>query len=92
MDWIEIALYWVILPLLFGGVSLAFIRLLRGPSLPDRVVALDLMTVASIGILAVYAWVTNQEVLLDVVMILALISFFGMIGFAVYIQRSAQHE
>lgn len=92
MNWLEITLFWVILPLLFAGAALAFIRLLRGPSLPDRVVALDLMTVAGIGILAVYAGATDQNVLLDVAMVLALVSFLGMIGFAVYIQRSAQYE
>lgn len=92
MNWIEFILFWLILPLLFGSAVLSFVRLLRGPSLSDRVISLDLITVAGIGVLVAYAAATKQTILLDVAMILALISFLGVIGFAVYVQRSAQHE
>jgi multicomponent Na+:H+ antiporter subunit F len=78
---------WVILPLLGGGVLLAFVRLWRGPSLPDRVVALDLIASLSICIIAVYGMGTAQPVLLDVAIVLALLSFLGTIAFARYLER-----
>jgi len=66
---------------------LAFIRLLRGPSLPDRVVALDLMATIGIAFIAAYAVLTNQSVYLDVASVVALISFLATIAFAYYARR-----
>ncbi len=77
----------LVLPLLSMGVVLAFIRLILGPSLPDRVVALDLMATLVIGIIAVYAMATRQPVFLDVAIILALLSFLGTVAFASYVER-----
>lgn len=71
--------------LLAVTIALSFIRLRRGPSLPDRVVALDLLTTVGIAITAVYAVITGQPVILDVATILALISFLGTIAFAYYL-------
>jgi multicomponent Na+:H+ antiporter subunit F len=82
----SLALYGV-LPVLSVAILLAFIRLVRGPSLSDRVVALDLMTTLIIGIIAVYAIATNQSVFLDVASVLALISFLGTVAFAYYVER-----
>lgn len=74
-------------PLLTVAIALAFIRLVRGPTLPDRVVALDLITTLAIGIIAVYAIATDKAVLLDLAIVLALISFLGTVAFAHYIER-----
>lgn len=79
----------VVAPLLTGAVFAAFIRLARGPSLPDRVIALDLMATLGIGIIAVYAVAYDQPAFLDVAAILALISFLATIAFAYYMERSA---
>ncbi len=80
-------LYGIALPVLLVGVVFAFGRLVRGPSLPDRVIALDIMSVLGIGIIAVYAIATNQPVLIDVASVLALVSFLGTIAFAEYVER-----
>lgn len=79
------------MPLLTLAVVFAFIRLVRGPGLPDRVVALDLIFTIGIGIIAVYAISTNQPAILDVAIISALIAFLGTIAFAYYLERRA-HE
>lgn len=75
--------------LLSAAFFLAFIRLARGPSLPDRVVALDLLASLSVGWIALYAIATNQPIFLDVAIVLALISFLGTVGFAYYIAKGA---
>jgi len=77
----------IVLPVLAVTVVLAFVRLARGPSLPDRVVALDLLATVGISIIAVYAVATNQPVVLDVAVVVALLSFLGTIAFAYYIER-----
>lgn len=73
------------LTVLMVTVLLSFWRLRKGPSLPDRVVAMDLLTTVGIAITAVYAVITDQPVILDVATILALISFLGTIAFAYYV-------
>ncbi len=73
------------LTLLMVTVAFAFLRLHKGPSLPDRVVALDLLTTVGIAVTAVYAMIMNQPLILDVATILALISFLGTIAFAYYV-------
>lgn len=78
----------VVLPLLAVALLLVFVRLVRGPDLPDRVVALDLMTVLLMGMIAVYGIGANQPVFLDVAIVLALVSFVATIAFAAYLERS----
>lgn len=77
------------LPLLMAGVVLAFTRLLRGPNLPDRVIALDILSVLGIGIIVAFAIATDQPVFIDVASVLALVSFLGTVAFAAYIERRA---
>jgi multicomponent Na+:H+ antiporter subunit F len=78
---------YIAFPLLTSAVILAFVRLVRGPTLPDRVVALDLIATLMIGIIAIYAIATDKPVLLDLAIVLALISFLGTIAFAHYIEK-----
>ena len=78
---------YVILPILSISVMLVFIRLYKGPSVVDRVVALDLIITIGIGIITVYSIRSNQQVFLDVAIILALIAFLGTVAFAYYIEK-----
>ncbi len=78
--------------MLMVALLLAFGRLVHGPSLPDRVVALDLTALLTAGMICVYAIDTNQGVFLDAAIILALIVFLGTIAFARYVERRARGE
>jgi multicomponent Na+:H+ antiporter subunit F len=77
----------VVLPLLALTVAAAFARLVRGPSLPDRVVAFDLLAAVGISILSAHAVATEQPVFIDVAVVLALVSFLGTVGFAHYLRK-----
>ncbi|MCU0489163.1 MAG: monovalent cation/H+ antiporter complex subunit F [Anaerolineales bacterium] len=79
----------IILLLLSAGLVSAFIRLARGPYLPDRVIALDLISVLAMGFIVAYAVRFNQPNFLDVAIILAMISFLGTVAFAYYLERRA---
>lgn len=70
------------------GLILTLVRLIRGPSLATRVVSFDLLTTIGIGLIAVYAVMTDQPVFLDIAVVLALISFLGTVAFALYLERS----
>ena len=77
----------IVLAVLALAAVAGFVRLLRGPSLPDRVVAFDFLAAGGVGISAVYSMAHNQPVFLDVAVVLALISFVGTIAFARYIEE-----
>ncbi len=75
------------LALLGLAMVLAFWRLVRGPSAPDRIVALDLIAGVAVGMIAVYTALTGERHLLRVAMGLALISFLGTVAIARYLEK-----
>ena len=85
-------LYYVILPILTLSVLLIFFRFLKGPSISDRVIALDLLITTGIGIIAVYSIIVNQSTFLDIAMILALIAFLGTVAFSYYLEKRRNNE
>lgn len=80
---------YLVLGMLTVAMFLAFYRLVRGPSLPDRVVALDLIVMLTVGYITVYDIATDLAVFLDVAIVLALLSFLGTVAFARYVEKGA---
>jgi multicomponent Na+:H+ antiporter subunit F len=85
-------LYYVILPMLTLSVLLIFYRFLKGPSISDRVIALDLLITTGIGIIAAYSIIMNQSTFLDIAMILALIAFLSTVAFSYYLEKKQNNE
>ena len=83
----------VIVPATFAMLALAmvlaFVRLVRGPSLPDRVMALDLISLLAVGMIGVFLIAVDEPAFLDVATVVALISFLGTVALARYIERGA---
>lgn len=77
----------VILITLILSLVLTFARLMMGPTLPDRVIALDLIGIITVGIISVFAIEYEQPVFLVVAVVLALIAFIGTIAFAFFIAK-----
>ncbi|WP_164104078.1 monovalent cation/H+ antiporter complex subunit F [Candidatus Laterigemmans baculatus] len=73
--------------LLVVAIFFAVVRLLRGPSLSDRVVALDLVGVLAVGMISVHAVFTGQPMLLRVAILLALVAFVGTVAFAFFLEK-----
>ncbi len=80
------------LVLLCLALVLAFLRLLLGPSLPDRVVALDLLTVLAVAISALYGIVAGEPAFLDVAIALALVAFLATVALARFAERRQERE
>ncbi|MFT5194412.1 MAG: multicomponent Na+:H+ antiporter subunit F [Cellvibrionaceae bacterium] len=83
----DTVMVWLIVPLLSLSIVVTFIRFVIGPSLPDRIVALDILSGIAVGMMAAYAVQTGETVFLDIALVVALITFLGTIGFAYYIDR-----
>ena len=77
----------VALTMLAVAAGLTFIRLGKGPTLPDRVISIDLIGVLLVCLLVLMAGVTAQQAFLDVALVMALISFVGTVAYARYIER-----
>jgi len=75
--------------LLTLGVALlvAFIRLVKGPTLPDRIVAMDLFGVLVVGLIVVLAGWSGVRATLDAAIVIALVGFLGTIAYATYVER-----
>jgi multicomponent Na+:H+ antiporter subunit F len=77
----------VALALVGVAVLLAFVRLVRGPDLANRVVAVDLLSGLGVGIAGAAAVLSGDPVYLDVALVLALIAFLGTVAFARYAEQ-----
>lgn len=77
----------IVFGMLTLSLFLAVVRLLRGPTLPDRVIALELVSLLAAGIIVTYAVAREQPAFLDVAIVLAIIAFLGTVAFARYLER-----
>ncbi|HKK73267.1 MAG TPA: monovalent cation/H+ antiporter complex subunit F [Candidatus Krumholzibacteria bacterium] len=77
----------IALGILGTSLVLAFARLVRGPALGDRALALDLISTISVAVAAVVAIRFRSTVYLDVAVVLGLIAFIGTVAFARYLER-----
>lgn len=85
-------LYYIILPALSISSILVFVRFIKGPSIIDRVVALDLLITIGIGIIAIYSIIYDKPTFLDIALILALIAFLGTVAFAYYLEKRNKED
>ena len=71
--------------MLGAGALLALVRLARGPSLLDRVVATDTMLVIIAAGLAVHAALFRDPTLVPVLVVVSLLAFVGSVSVARYV-------
>jgi multicomponent Na+:H+ antiporter subunit F len=78
--------------MLAAAFVLAAMRLIRGPSMPDRLIALDLGAILLLGLVAVHVVRTGYEVLLNVATGLALVAFLGTVALARYVESRGERR
>lgn len=74
------------------SILVAALRVIVGPSLPDRVVAIDLIGLLAVSVIASVAIASDQPVLLDAAIALALIAFLGTVAFARFIEWEGRRD
>ena len=76
--------------LMLGGIILAVIfslyRLIVGPTNADRIVALDILTTATVVLIAFWAWYFGRIIYLDIALIYAVLSFIAVIVLGRYFE------
>lgn len=69
------------------ALLVAVLRLVRGPTLPDRVVAMDLIGVLAVGFIVVLAGSTHVRATLDGAIVIALVAFVSTVAYGTYVER-----
>ncbi|CAN7191597.1 cation:proton antiporter [Rhizobium sp. LjRoot98] len=67
------------------GLLLTVVRILRGPTLPDRVLGLDMLVAIAIGLIAVLAIKSGFNLYVDIAIALSLVGFLATVAFARFI-------
>ena len=75
------------LVMLAVALLIAVVRLVIGPTLPDRIVAMDLVGVLVVGLIVMLAASTHVPATLDAALVIALIGFVGTVAYAAYVER-----
>jgi multicomponent Na+:H+ antiporter subunit F len=73
--------------LIFAGIALSVLRLVLGHTVIDRIVAVDMLTVVSISLIALYAHVAGRAIYLDVALVYGVLSFLAVLATARYLER-----
>jgi multicomponent Na+:H+ antiporter subunit F len=75
------------------ALLLTVVRVIIGPTLPDRVIALDMLVAIAIGFIAVLGIRTGQTLYADIAIALGLVGFLATVAFARFIlQRRSIEE
>ncbi|MCM3357526.1 MULTISPECIES: Na(+)/H(+) antiporter subunit F1 [unclassified Psychrobacillus] len=69
------------------SIGIALFRIIKGPSMPDRAVALDMIGVNLISIIAIVSIVLKTKAFLEAILILGILAFISTIAISRYIER-----
>ena len=73
--------------LMLFGIIFGVIRLMLGRTAVDRVAAVDMLTIVSISVIALYAHVSGRFIYLDVALVYGVLSFLSVLAVARYLER-----
>lgn len=82
----DIVLY-IAFAFLMSAMVITLVRLLKGPSVNDRIAAMDLIASIIMGVILVYAVLINNAMYFDIPLIISLISFIGTIAVSTYLKQ-----
>lgn len=74
--------------MLGAAFLITLVRFAIGPTVVDRVVALDVVTTLGIALVALYAIATEEASLIDLALAMGLITFIATVAFAYLVERS----
>lgn len=72
--------------MLLAAMVLASLRLMKGPSINDRIAAMDVIAIVVMGFVLVYSVLINNAIYFDIPVIISLISFIGTVAVSTYLK------
>jgi multicomponent Na+:H+ antiporter subunit F len=73
--------------MLLMAFFLAFVRLLKGPKISDRIVAMDLIASITMAFILTYSVLVKKEIYFDIVIAISLVSFIGTVAVSTYLKQ-----
>ncbi|MCG8581375.1 MAG: monovalent cation/H+ antiporter complex subunit F [Bacteroidales bacterium] len=74
------------------AMLLAFVRLVRGPSMYDRIAAMDLIASITMGFILIYSIAIKNGMYVDIAIIISLISFIGTVAISTYLKFNTRKD
>jgi len=87
MEWIDFS-FWFLIAL----TTLCLLRVILGPTVADRVVAIDILGIIVVGICVIMAIKTGKSFLIDIGIAWIILSFIGTLTMAKYLERRKLNE
>lgn len=81
---------WITFSLLSAAFVLIIVRIARGPTLPDRILALDTLLTAGIGVIAAFGIRTGYSIYIDIAIALGLVGFLSTVALARFVLRHGE--
>lgn len=78
---------WVALIIVIVSMVGLLYRIFKGPTLPDRLIALDAIGVMFISATALLSILFETEFFLEVILLIAVLSFIGTVAFSKFIEK-----
>lgn len=85
-------LLWLALLFIAISTAAALYRLIRGRSIPDRVMALDAIGINIIAIIAIFSIIHDTDVFFDAMLVIGILSFLGTVALSKFIEKGVVIE
>ncbi|WP_430051612.1 Na(+)/H(+) antiporter subunit F1 [Niallia taxi] len=79
-------MYMAILVIVIGMIGFTY-RAIKGPTTPDRVVALDAIGISLAGLTALISIVLNTSAFLEVILVIGILAFIGTVAFSKFLEK-----
>lgn len=73
-----------VMPMLMLSLVLIMVRLIKGPTLLDRVISADLFSTTSIGVVITFSILFGERKFMDVVVLMSVLMFLSTVAFSFY--------
>jgi multicomponent Na+:H+ antiporter subunit F len=74
------------------SIAIFMYRVIKGPSVPDRIMAMDTIGINLLAIMAILSIVLKTRAFFDVILLFGILSFVGTIAFSKFIERGVLVE
>jgi multicomponent Na+:H+ antiporter subunit F len=74
------------------SIAIALYRVVRGPSLPDRILALDSIGYNIIGIVAVLCMMLDSSSYLETILLIGILAFLSTVALCKFLERGVVIE
>lgn len=82
----------IVLVIISISIFICFIRTLIGPTMPDRIVALDSLGINLIGLIGIVMLKQESLVYAEVILVISILAFIGTIALSKFMERGVVFE